>query len=482
MDARLAVESFVDNLTPLRVILLSIFSIVSITLALALRRCQRNPEKTFLYCLVCECLTPLRMFRIYPFSDGELTLDKCLQVAIKKAKCSDFGDPTMQFVENYKCILNSEEHRQQSFTNLGYISARIEVVMTFARRLKFVEYMKANPQVEKVPVTSPVFVTGLPRTGTTLLHRLLALDTKRVRAPLLWELLHPVPRVKLSNDEKSKEALKADRESRAAWVRKLVESRRRLGDRALQHIHEVDADLPEECIMGLNDEIPVGLCFLYSGYMNTDAYGGKIKISPAYHWYRKQLQLLSAQIGETENPRNWMLKCPFHMNFVKEIAEAFPDAKIIWTHRHPVSAVPSLCSLLKAVHQIYYESDGRDDEKLGSRVEDISGKNVHKCMKELKETGLECIHSKYEDLVKDPIACIKGIYKQFGWEFTSEYEMAMKQYLQEDKINREKVKMRRGKSDLHTYSPEEFGLTEKQLSSGHWESYIKMFNLPLSRN
>jgi len=388
----------------------------------------------------------------------------------------------MQFAENYKSIIETNEHRQQRFTNVGYISARTELIMTFARRLKFVEYMKANPEMSSIPVTSPVFVTGLPRTGTTLRHRLLALDTKRVRAPLLWELLHPTPRVKLADYSKSKEAFIADRESRATWVRKLVETRRRLGDRALQHIHEVDADLPEECIMALNDEIPVGLSFLYSGYMNTDAYGGKIPIGPAYHWYKKQLQLLSAQIGEFEKPRTWMLKCPFHMNFIKDIAGAFPDAKIIWTHRHPVSAVPSLCSLLKAIHQIYYEKEGRDDIKLGERVEDISGKNVHKCLQELKEADLKCVHSKYEDLIKDPIECIKGIYKQFEWEFTVEYEMAMRQYIKEDKANREKVKASRGKGDLHTYSPEEFGLTEEKLSTGLWESYIKTFDLPVSRN
>jgi hypothetical protein len=170
------------------------------------------------------------------------------------------------------------------------------------------------------------------------------------------------------------------------------------------------------------------------------------------------------------------------MNFIKDIAGAFPDAKIIWTHRHPVSAVPSLCSLLKAIHQIYYEKEGRDDVKLGERVEDISGKNVHKCLQELKEADLKCVHSKYEDLIKDPIECIKGIYKQFEWEFTVEYEMAMRQYIKEDKANRDKVKASRGKGDLHTYSPEEFGLTEEKLSTGPWESYIKTFDLPLSRN
>ena len=100
------------------------------------------------------------------------------------------------------------------------------------------------------------------RTGTTFLHRLLSLDPK-VRAPMLWELLAPVPAV---NGDESPSLHQKDRYKRSEFIRKLVDTRKSLGDHSLEHIHEVGYDLPEECIMALGDEIPVLLQQLYSLY------------------------------------------------------------------------------------------------------------------------------------------------------------------------------------------------------------------------
>ena len=229
--------------------------------------------------------------------------------------------------------------------------------MCLSRRLTFVKYLKENPVVTTIPVNSPVFVMGLPRTGTTLLHRLLSLDPA-VRAPLTWELLNPVPRV--NGQSGSVDDIKAhvkDRHSRFKYVEKVIETRRFLGDDSLAHIHEVAADLPEECLLCLTDHLPCLPMLLYDDYLNIDAFLA-VDATPAYTTYRKYLQLLSYQTNDFNNnnnvlePKRWMLKCPIHMFYPKQLAKAFPDAKLIWNHRHPVSAVPSLCSLLKAFHMV----------------------------------------------------------------------------------------------------------------------------------
>ena len=101
----------------------------------------------------------------------------------------------------------------------------------------------------------------------------------------------------------------------------------------MDHIHEIGADLPEECLMALTDEIPVHLSFIYSGYLNHEVFFTKIdypKVKAAYLYYRKMLQLLSYQLGEEKNPRRWMLKCPIHLFYTKEISAAFPGAKFVW--------------------------------------------------------------------------------------------------------------------------------------------------------
>lgn len=89
----------------------------------------------------------------------------------------------------------------------------------------------------------------------------------------------------------------------------------------------------------------------------------------------------------------------------------------------------------------------------------------------------------YDDLVKDPIGTIQGIYKHMGWTFTEEYLDLLKVYLLDNKQKREHVTSKQGHGDaLHFYSPESYGLTEEQLTKGKYSEYCKMYNIPMSKN
>jgi len=448
-----------------------ILLIVVLCVALAFRRQQKYPEKNFKHNLIEICLTPARFLRLGPYAEP-LSLDYSIKAAIKKSKLSDIGDS--EFIENYRVVMESKNYKAQRFTNIGYISAQIELYITWVRRLRFIQYLKEVPEVVKVPVRSPVFVMGLPRTGTTFLHRLLSLDPQ-CRAPLLWELLNPIPTVHPSATDEEKEK---DKQKRIKRIRELIEMRRDMGDRALVHIHEIGYDLPEECLMSLTDEIPINLQFLYSCYMSSGEFL-KMSTAGAYRYYRKVLQLLSLNEGDTVSPKRWVLKCPIHLFYPKEIAQAFPDAKLIWTHRHPVSAVPSLCSLLKAVHQIYFDKDGRNDAALGGEIAKVTGDLLEKAPKDIAESGLSCFNVTYNTLIADPIGTVKNVYKEYGWTFTEEYEKILQDYLDANRKDREK----KTKGEvLHTYSPSEFGLTEEVLSKDQFDAYCKEFNIPISRN
>jgi len=446
---------------------------VAVWAALAYKRTLKYGEKNFVNAMIEVGLTPLRYFKLGPYKYGEFDMDVSLKRAMKKAKLTDFGGT--DFINAYRTIMNNKDYKSQRFTNIGFLGADIELIITWVRRLKLVEYLKQTPEVLKVPVRSPVFVMGLPRTGTTFLHRLLSLDPA-VRSPLLWELLNSVPTVPATaaKAEKEKDAFK-----RKEHIRKLVDQRKFMGDHALEHIHEIGYDLPEECLMAMTDELPINLQFLYSCYVDGDSFL-KLDASGAYKHHRKVLQLLSHQVGEVENPRRWMLKCPIHLFYPREIAAAFPDAKLIWTHRHPISAVTSLCSLLKAMHQIYFEQEGRDDKNLGRMVSKISGDLLTSAPDAIKESGLPCSNVVYNSLVHDPIGTVKSIYKEYGWEFTAEYEKILENYLEENRKDR--LKKAKGAAALHQYHPEEFGLTEEQLTTGKFSEYTTRFNVPMSRN
>ena len=475
------------------VVLVSATLFLAFALAVYLRK-RRYPEKSYLNNAVNLMLAPARLLGLGPFKNGALTMKNALKYAVKKLKkqnLTDFG--SLDFAAAYDAILSTETQTRQQYTNLGYISGRIELNMTMVRRLKFVDYLKKVPAVAAVPVPSPVFVMGLPRTGTTFLHRLLSLDAKRCRAPLLWELLAPVPAPMSTPSPAQAGALEEhaeDRKKRADFIKKLIATRRKMGDKALEHIHEVGYDLPEECFLALSDSVPCLLQFLYANYMNPDVAMPMLKthMKGAYAWYKQYLQLLSFQIGETQASRCWMLKCPVHLFYPTEIASAFPDAKLIWTHRHPISAVPSMCSLLKSIHQMYYETECRDDHALGRNILRVSEDLLVQAPLDIKDSRLPCADVVYNSLIADPIGTVKGIYQQFGWECTPEYERALQAYLEGNRLEREALKLKKlkqkpGKSEvMHSYTPEEFGMTKEELCSGGYAAYIKKYSIPLSTN
>ena len=105
--------------------------------------------------------------------------------------------------------------------------------------------------------------------------------------------------------------------------------------------------------------------------------------------------------------------------------------------------------------------------------------------KRIEESKLPCSDVIYNKLVADPIQTVKDIYLQFGWNYTSEYEARLQHYLKQDKIHRDELKakkLREGNSNMHSYTPEEFGLTAEQLSSGVYAEYVKRYHIPLSKN
>lgn len=131
----------------------------------------------------------------------------------------------------------------------------------------------------------------------------------------------------------SREEFEKDRSKRLRKMKALLKTRQDLGDHALAHIHEIGAELPEECLIALTDELPVHLSCLYADYMNAEYFLEKTKGEPvvkAYKWYKQVLQLLSYQVAEETDPKRWLLKCPIHIFYFKELAKAFPDAKVVW--------------------------------------------------------------------------------------------------------------------------------------------------------
>lgn len=147
-----------------------------------------------------------------------------------------------------------------------------------------------------------------------------------------------------------------------------------------------------------------------------------------------------------------------HIGFVKDLATAFPDAKIVWAHRDPAAALPSLASLFRAFSEMF-EAGPFDLKSLGRDQLRFWSQALRRGDAQLDACGLERSHVRFKDLVKDPVAAVKGIYKEFGWKVTPEYEAKMVEYLAANRAKRESDDLAKLKK-FHAYSLEMYGLTK----------------------
>lgn len=305
--------------------LLSIFvSLVGFFVSMVVRNKQKNPEKSYMIAFLNTLFTPFRLLKVGIFDDSKITLEGSMKVAMKQLHLSDFGDLT--FVERYRKIAKHRSIKDKQFSNLGYLLASGEWEMMTRRRLRLVEFLKKHPEVTNIPIKEPLFIFGLGRSGTTFVHRLLSLDPKG-RSPALWELVLPSPEVE-------DPALYAeDRQKRLNFIKKRLESRNVMGDSGLEQFHEVGAELPEECLFGLSDEIPTIFHYVSQILTEIEYFNSQIHapdIIAAYQWYKKILQVLMYQTGDLQGQKKWVLKCPLHILWIKELAKVFPDAKLVW--------------------------------------------------------------------------------------------------------------------------------------------------------
>lgn len=197
----------------------------------------------------------------------------------------------------------------------------------------------------------------------------------------------------------------------------------------------------------------------------------------AFQNYRKMLKILSWQVGERrkETTKRWTLKCPGHLMWINGIKAAFPDARIVWTHRHPINAVPSLCSLNSALHSIFYEGSTLDTPELGQLTKQACKLMLDTARQDFRESGLSYAHVLYENLAKDPIATIRNIYDSWGMEFTPAYQSKLEEFLEADRIKRDAMRAA-DDSKLHNYTPEAYGLTSDELRAD-FKDYIAEFNV-----
>jgi len=375
----------------------------------------------------------------------EISVDRILRAAEWATGLHDFGDD--DFLEPLNLLADQYEH-QARLHSFGHYIVRKTLQTNAQNRLLLQDAWKRHPEAVKQELHKPLYVVGMPRTGTTLLYNLLCQDPN-ARPLMVWETLYPAP--------SPREERRATNRPRQRKARFMVNAMNALAPN-LKQVHAIEPDNPEEDGWLLNNTF-VSLMFLLNGEMPgyLEYYRGLSheRLMKVYDYYHRSLKLLQGN----DTHRHWVLKSPVHQGTLGELLEAVPTASVVYTHRDPIKVIPSLCSLVCMTRGIL--SDHIDPKRSGPELTSRMTHAIERAEQAEEKYSDRIMDVLFDTVVKDPIGTVKQLYERFGYQYSPEMEAGMQRWLAENP---------QGKHGTHKYELEQFGLTE-ELVNRHFGEY-----------
>lgn len=372
-----------------------------------------------------------------------------LEAARKATGLDDFGEP--DFLPHLRVLLQAYDEEAR-LTPFGRMLVTQELAGILKNRLTIEHAWKREPEILKTSIRRPIFILGLPRSGTTALHHLLAQDPQN-QVLEYWLAAAPGPRPPRSAWEKDPRYKEAVRGLKLMYYL----------DPSLKAIHLMTADGPDECRH----------LFLQSFLDHTFDHNATIPsytkwferqdIGPVYARHRDILKLIQS----TQPELRWVLKYPAHMRTLRVLLDVYPDACIVQTHREPARVLPSVCSLVSGWRSLY--EGGVDRHAIGSwQLQLLSGMLQEAMSVRAAADPAQFFDLHFGELVSDPVSAICRMYEHFGFELSDEAERTMRAW---HSVNPQ------GKHGGHTYSAEQYGLSEGEMAEC-FASYIDRYEIP----
>jgi hypothetical protein len=362
---------------------------------------------------------------------ARLTEDSILRAARRATGVRDIADE--RFREPLRMILRGYD-RHPNVNLVGKLVVRDFCLCAVTNRLRMQRIVECFPEILAVPVEKPVVVTGLHRTGTTLLHNLLA-QAPGARAPLFWEMLTPAPD--------------------PGWVGKAPDPRRKFAEAYVRRvhsisprsraIHDLEVDAPEECLHLFINSFTSEHFLSFADLPEYREWYESRDMVEEYRYYRLQLQTLLWQRGGGQLVVKW----PFHAYHLKALLTVFPDAGVVFTHREPAKSVASMCSLV-----LMFRLAGNrliDAPRVGAWCLDFLGKIADRAVSGRRGVDPHRLCDvSYDDLVRDPIGTIRRVGDRFGRPLSPGAEGSAGDWLREHPQN---------KWGQHRYDLGKFGIS-----------------------
>lgn len=385
-----------------------------------------------------------------PLALHPLDPDALISTAVAVAGSADFGPAGWRSGFELLCVALRDEAQLHA---VGAALTRSEIVRTLVNRLRIVA--QGDPGGE---IVDPWFVVGSARSGTSILHELLALDPRR-RAPLAWETLASVPAPRPGDVDSDPRVDQIDHEVRH-WEAICPE---------YLTMHENGGRLPHECIFVTAHEFASEH---WSGVHDVPSYNRWLQgadLTDAYRWHHRHLRWLQSAYP-TER---WVLKAPSHLSALPALLAIYPDAKVIQTHRDPLQTIPSTISLMATLR--WMRSNRVDVARL-ARTMAKGVAALFDWVDTMRGDGSlpdhQFVDVRYDDLVVDPIATVRSIYERLDAPFAEAHGVAIGDYLGA------KPKAKHG---AHRYALEDFGLDPADLRD-RYGNYCERHRVPLGES
>jgi hypothetical protein len=377
-----------------------------------------------------------RVWRAAGFSPRRLVPDEIIAEALGAArKEPGFEDASLGDLSEVRAgmeVVCSALEQLPELPTAGRFAARRQLLRALRQRIRRLAWRAKHPERFAETLRPPVIVLGLPRTGTTFLHRLLSAPSD-ARALPMWEVAMPFP--PLDGPDKRRQS----GERGAAMVK------RALAD--FDAKHATGADEPEECMHLQNEAF-----FSWSWFSNYPIptytrWLQEADPSVAYDVWLDVLRFIQASSPE----RRLTLKSPSHLAHIGAILDRVPDARIVWTHRDPAAVVPSFASLIASTRAVATTDQTADPHALGREMSDFLADQLRRGLawRERIPTG-QLIDIAFEDLKRDPLSTVARIHHHFGLPWSPEVSRAVQTEVEARPRNRH---------GAHRYELADFGLS-----------------------
>lgn len=362
----------------------------------------------------------------------------------------DFGDawfrtPLQRLVESLE--------REAHLTTLGRVIARADLERLLINRLQMTDVLRRNPEITAAPIRRPLFVVGLPRTGTSILHELLAQDPDN-RVPLSWEVMYPYPPPERGTYASDPRIAKVDKH--LGGVDRLMPG--------FKTMHPMGAELPQECVAMTAHDFASVIFSTTHDVPSYQAWLDTADLRPVYAGHRRQLQYLQWKCPA----ERWALKSPGHLWALDALLHEYPDACVVQTHRDPLMVVASLASLVATLRGM--ASDHIDQAAIGAewaaRLADGLARTT--AVRDHWPAGTPPpFDMHFNEMMRDEIGMVRRIYAHFGWTLSALAAERMRAFLAANA---------RDKHGTHRYTLAAAGLDEAS-ERARFRSYVERFGV-----